>query len=275
MSPKHYHKLEPRVDWADLGHRFLGMLQRESGMLWLEIKNALFPPSCALCGSLQDEASRYAPLCSSCKSNFQRSAATCTRCDASLPKFSATDGGCFHCKTKRWSFSRVIALGEYRGLIRDAVIESKSPRGEALALRLGQLLAQRIQEAQMGPIDFLIPTPQHWLRRITHRANNTELLGEAISRELGIPMRRSCLKRVRATRKQGMLSTAQRKRNVKRAFSVSRFQKVDGASVLIIDDVLTSGSTASEMAKALRRAGAKTIQVAVLARGVGGSVLPG
>jgi predicted amidophosphoribosyltransferase len=84
-----------------------------------------------------------------------------------------------------------------------------------------------------------------------------------------LPCYRTWLKRVRATAKQGMLSNEQRQNNVLDAFAVSKRAKLQDKHVLLVDDIITSGSTAHEMAKVLKRAGARMVDVAVVARGVG------
>jgi len=121
----------------------------------------------------------------------------------------------------------------------------------------------------MQDVDVVVPVPLHWLRRIRRRFNQSGDLAEAVGKRFGLSLRAGVLRRVRPTRSQVGLTATQREDNVRGAFRVLRPQEVRERRVLLVDDVLTTGATCSECARTLRRAGAKRVYVAALARAPG------
>jgi ComF family protein len=116
--------------------------------------------------------------------------------------------------------------------------------------------------------DALVPVPLHWRRQWTRRFNQSALLAEVVAKASGIPVAYSALKRVKATPQQVGLSQVQRATNVQGAFRVPEDGKgaVAERRLILVDDVLTSGATVDACAKALRRAGAASVDVLVFAR---------
>ena len=110
--------------------------------------------------------------------------------------------------------------------------------------------------------DAIVPVPLHWMRRWQRGFNQSALLAQILSRRRGIPMR-NALRRTHSTRTQAGLSNHARRENVARAF---RARGVDGQRLLLIDDVMTTGSTAAACARALKRAGARRVTLLTLAR---------
>jgi predicted amidophosphoribosyltransferase len=116
-----------------------------------------------------------------------------------------------------------------------------------------------------------VPVPAHWAKRLLRGVNGPDLLVEAIGRRLSIPTATDLLVCRRRTRKQGTLLPSERFLNVRNAFAVSWGYDIGDAHVLLVDDVMTTGATAGEAARTLRRAGADRVTVAIVARGVGGA----
>jgi ComF family protein len=109
----------------------------------------------------------------------------------------------------------------------------------------------------------------HWMRRLVRGINNPDVLADLLSRHLDAPLATAGLVRRRNTLPQKDLSPRERRLNVRGAFRVRKGYNVKGAHVLLVDDILTTGATASEAARVLKRAGAATVGVAVLARAEG------
>lgn len=226
----------------------------------------IFPPVCLLCRTTASPVQPRSSLCSACTAHLTGSHHTCLRCSAPLPPSVPRNDSCPHCQDTKWSFRRAYSLGPYAGRLRHAVILMKRPYFENLALRMGVLLADRIREQADTSYERIVATPQHWLRRMLRRTNSAEHLAETLARELQVPFSRRTLRRTKPTKKQGMLGIEHRRNNVRNAFSVSSPHSLRGKTVLLVDDILTSGSTAHEMARALLAGGATTVDVAVLAR---------
>jgi ComF family protein len=166
-------------------------------------------------------------------------------------------------------FDQVIRLGPYDGLLREVILRLKHAPGEGLAEVLGELWADHSAPRlrSLGAA-LVVPVPLHWWRRLTRGYNQSEVLAQALAARLGLPCRPGCLRQVRATSHQKGQSPANRRSNVRDAFRGQSRPELKGQTVLLVDDVLTTGSTAGEAARALRRAGAARVVVAVLARTV-------
>ena len=146
----------------------------------------------------------------------------------------------------------------------------KSRRGERLAAAMGQLLVhwRGRQLTDLGA-QLVVPIPMHWSRRLERGINSPEILAHCLGRHLGIPVRRRLLVQTRRTALQATLKPGQRFQNIRGAFGLRSKCRLEGVSVLLVDDVLTTGATGSEAAKVLKRAGAAHVAVAALARGQG------
>jgi len=114
-------------------------------------------------------------------------------------------------------------------------------------------------------VDAVVPVPLHWRRRWQRGFNQSELLARGMARERGIPLIRA-LRRVRHTDTQAGLSRTARRGNVAAAFRARHERAIAGKRVLLIDDVMTTGSTAAACAHILRRAGAARVVLLTVAR---------
>ena len=242
-----------------------------TGLRWLgSCVELLFPNICLLCG--RPQATGTDRICHGCQKGIGVHDVTrCPRCAKPLPQYSKADTeGCPLCRSKRLRFQRAIALGTYGGEVRELILRIKQPRHEALCLAAGELLAGRIECELQGSLpDLVVPVPMHWLRKLLRGTNDSEVLVEAVAGQLHRPVSMRMLRCLRPTRKQGTLLPTERRLNVRGAYEVRRRAKIAGAHVLIVDDVMTTGATANELAKVLHRAGAAQVTVAVVARGVG------
>jgi len=160
-----------------------------------------------------------------------------------------------------------VRLGPYEGRLRDAVLRMKSASGEGLAETMGQTFWEaacpRLREFGVGVV---VPVPLHWRRRWSRGHNQSEAVARELAAGLGVPFEPRALRRVRHTPQQAQPSASARRENVKGAFRANRTASVAGRTVLLVDDVMTTGSTAAEAARTLRAAGAGRVVVAVLAR---------
>jgi ComF family protein len=147
------------------------------------------------------------------------------------------------------------------------VLFIKNAHHEGLAELLGERWARARRAAFAGlAIDAVVPVPLHWWRRVVRGYNQSAAVAYGLAGELGLPYRRWWLRRRRNTPSQKALTAGQRRENVRGAFCVRSGAPLRGKHVLLVDDVMTTGATSNEAARALKRGGAARVTLAVLAR---------
>ncbi len=162
--------------------------------------------------------------------------------------------------------ARAATLYEAGGPIRQAILLFKHGRRVSLAPHLGRLMAEAA-DGLFDPrqFDLLIPVPLHPRRERERGFNQAALLAKELGRRWSLRVNRRVLRRMRATEAQSGGREA-REANVRDAFVVAQPDQVEGQSLLVIDDVLTSGATVNECTHALLAAGAAEVAVYTLAR---------
>lgn len=234
----------------------------------------LFPPRCPLCRGEMRSTGRVARpnFCDECRQGLLGTARgdACLKCGAPVGPNLGASQGCARCRDDRFAFERVIRLGVYDGPLRLACLRGKQPRNEGLLHALAELTWNAAQqEFVAAQVDLVVPTPHHWMQNLFWPHNSAEVLATAWSRKLRIRCAARGLVKQRRTPRQVTLSPTGRRQNLKQAFKTRNPRQVAGRRVLLVDDVLTTGSTAHECARALRQAGAAAVTVAVIARGIG------
>ena len=228
--------------------------------------NSVFPEDCRVCGKPLQNLSRI-PVCPVCLHAPKPFVAEyfCVACHAPFLNSAPLDaaGKCGLCRNGLTGFDAAFAFGEYEGALRKLIHEFKYGGVAPLAPKLAQFLSGALPREQR--FDVIVPMPLHWRKRLQRGFNQAELLAESLAQRTGIESV-NALRRRKMTEAQAGLTRAQRRTNVAGAFEVRRRDRVEGCHVLLIDDVLTTGATASACAAMLKRAGAKRVTVLTLAR---------
>jgi ComF family protein len=172
---------------------------------------------------------------------------------------------CGACAGQTLSWQRARSVLRYDRHSRQLVLMLKHGDQTHLAGAFGKWMYRAGGEVLSGA-DLLVPVPLHWTRLFTRRFNQAALLAQAIHAAGGPPVGADWLVRRRRTPSQGLMGRTARARNVRGAFAVRRGRSVRDKRVVLIDDVMTTGATAEECARILRRAGAASVGVLVLAR---------
>ena len=228
-------------------------------------RQLVYPGVCVRCADLvADPAADFCPSCCDLLTNDPNR--TCPRCSSNVGEFADVSAGCPRCRDDRFHFDSVFRLGPYEGDLRDQILAMKRRAGQTLAECVGRLWANHHADRfrALGAT-VVIPVPLHWWRRFGRGYNQAETIAESVAQLLRVPLRPGWLRRIRATESQAQKSRTERRANVRGAFRATRSARLKGATVLLVDDVLTTGSTATEAARALKAGGAATVHVAVLA----------
>lgn len=225
----------------------------------------IFPPRCAVCGA------SGADLCAACLSNIRpMPEPRCARCDTTLAGRSAPSGGlCRECAAGTFApaLDRALAAAVYEGTVRSAIHALKYRGQRRVAAPLASLALATWRAAGLRA-DIIIPIPLHRSRGRPRGFNQSDLLARDLGRGAALPIRRDALARVRATAAQAQLTAKERHSNVAGAGAVrlGAAGALSGRTILLVDDVLTTGATAQAAASALRAARPAAIYVLAVAR---------
>jgi ComF family protein len=227
--------------------------------------NLLLPPSCPLCGRVL-AAGPATAFCPDCLAQFSPlDSPRCPRCALPYLPASGSDHLCEACIRKEPPFERVDCLGLYDGGLREAIHRFKFQGAVHLDRAFGRLLAEQLANLRQSfDPELIIAVPLHRQRLRARTYNQSLLLARELGRCWRLPVPVRLLRRVRPALQQQGLTGEQRRRNLKGAFALHG--RLRGERVLLVDDVLTTGTTARECASTLLAGGASRVAVAVLGR---------
>ncbi len=255
----------------------MGGMLRKSLSILLDL---LVPPRCHDCGRpLWDCAQPF--LCPDCLGNMPWiGSGACPRCGYPAGPFASWGaGGCARCAGRRLELAGVAAVSRYAAGAKGLVRALKFHGERRLAPAMGELMAARwlaaglteqgtaeadARAARRGRVDLVAPVSLHPRRRRARGFDQSALLAETVARRLGLEWNAGAVIRLRATRPQSLLRRRQRLAAMEGVFAAGA--SVRGRTVLLVDDVLTTGTTMSAAAAACKRAGAKKVYGLTFAR---------
>jgi len=236
----------------------------------------IYPPRCPICGDfhLDREADSEwlgFPVCRPCLDDFiEITHPCCSICRRPFESWVESDHPCEDCMRKWPFYRRVIVPYLYEGTLMSAIHQFKYEGKDFLSRSLGPLLSSFTSKELNGKKDLLVmPVPLHPKRLRERGFNQSLLLARYITAESDLDLDFLSLRRIRYTQPQIGLKKDERRKNVRKAFGLMHPKVVKGRTVLLVDDVTTTGNTLNECARILHRAGAKDIYCAVLARTAG------
>jgi len=221
------------------------------------IQSKLYPSTCFIC---DQPGYNELDLCQQCLQDLNSATRSCIICDIALTTESSI---CGRCLKKPPSFDSITSLYQYEGIAQFLIQSLKFQAKHSCARTMGLLMAQHIK-ALNKQADALMPVPLHAKRLNERGFNQSELIAQYIQKAIGVPLIQHSLKRVVNTTSQATLKANERRKNLKNAFSYSSTQNIQ--SVAIIDDVVTTGSTANEIAKTLKKQGVQRVEIWAFAR---------
>lgn len=233
------------------------------------VADLLFPESCLICHTPRpDDVPFRHGFCSACVHAItDDSAERCPRCGSTVGPHTDLTDGCPGCKKRGFAFDRTVRLGAYDGTLKTGILRAKHAAGEPVAEMLGRVFAEdRAAQLRELAATVVVPVPLHWRRRWARGYDQAAAIGREVAAALGVPCRTGWVVRTRPAAQHAQPSAAARAENVKGAFRVRQGASFAGAAVLVVDDVMTTGTTAAEVARVLKAAGAANVRVAVMAR---------
>ena len=236
-----------------------------------DIINFILPPRCYFCGKVLHEDKG---LCDECISKIEfLNKAICYKCGDPLFNNEGVDvkkllcGSCLKSKNKM-IFKMMRSAYIYDDFSKKLILDFKFNDKTDLASFLAKMLYVAGKDIFAEGVDLIIPVPLHYTRLIKRRYNQSALLAKELGKLTGIEVDYKSLVKGRITKAQIDCNGTERLKNVKDAFYVKSIENIKGKRVLIIDDVLTTGSTLKECGKALKDAKPKSIYALTLARSI-------
>lgn len=224
------------------------------------LEQRVMPVACAFCG--HELATDARPVCAACHAELPWIDAACRRCGMPLPAQGAADGSCGRCQRHPLPFTAVVAPLRYEFPVDAAIKALKFRRRLYYVPAFASLLREAIRRLPPG-IDGLLPVPLHWRRQMRRGFNQAAALCRTLEPDLPLPVLRQ-VRRTRSTPYQSGLGARARRANLRGAFRLRG--DTDLRHVLIVDDVVTTGATCSQLAVTLRAAGVAEVSVLAIAR---------
>lgn len=228
----------------------------------------IYPRYCLLCRKRNPLLEADEPVCSSCISKIRPiTSPFCKKCGRKILRFDASGGICALCCKSQFHFDRAFAGYPYEGVIKELIHQFKYKNKIALGKRLSGLLIEFTEEYSLplDGCDYVIPIPLYRAKLREREFNQARILARYLSCHYKLTQVDNNLQRIRNTATQTELDKSARLENVRGAFKLKNPQALKDKTILLIDDVLTTGATASEAAGVLKSAGASAVYVLTLA----------
>ncbi len=227
----------------------------------------LLPSFCRLCGSLLERPGERL-VCAACLSALPvRRGPVCPCCGRFL-EAAGDPPPCARCLDRPPAFTRHRSAGLYDGVLRDVLLLYKyrrlAPLGRDLAAFIERSPAAG--EELWAGLDAVVPVPLHRKRRRERGFNQSELVARSLARGRGLPVLGRVLAKIRPTPPQTSLAAGERAANARGAYAVRNPGKIRGLTLMVVDDVFTTGATIGECAAVLKRAGAREVRALTVAQ---------
>ncbi|MEO5717333.1 MAG: ComF family protein [Chthoniobacterales bacterium] len=233
---------------------------------FLGLVSLIYPPFCAVCSRAVEGREN---LCGSCSEQAPRIRPPfCAKCSQPFAGDITGSFTCANCDERVLHFEAAVSAYRSRAVVRELIHHFKYNRQIHLRHQLGRWLTEALEDPRLSGrrFDCIVPVPLHPARQRERGFNQAELLAAILQRRSGLPVR-DLLQRTRYTTTQTQFDRSERMENLRGAFRLRRGSNVQDLRMLLVDDVLTTGSTLSECASVLRAAGALSVHAATVARG--------
>ena len=224
--------------------------------LFNKIIEFLFPPACPLCGT---PVSTHGELCGDCWTSFNWiDGAKCIRCGYPFAMDVSPDAMCPICASGKYDLDWIRSACVYDDASRMAVLPFKHAGRILYSGFMSRAMIWALRDVDLSDIDVVMPVPLAHLRLFRRAYNQATLLARPIADVLKIKLDVDSVRR-EYRRDMGHLNSRQRLQNIHNVFSVIHPENISGKRILLVDDVITSGATFSELRRVLMRSGAAAV----------------
>jgi ComF family protein len=231
-----------------------------------QVVDFVLPPRCPGCGAIISDPHSF---CVDCWSSLSfLGDPCCVRCGLPFEYAAGEEAECGRCLADPPHFDRLRAAVAYGQVARQVALKLKYSGRPGVALTLGRFMARHLASADRGAM--LVPVPLHRWRIWKRGYNQSALIASALAKGSGLAVDLDLLRRIKATPVLRGLGRRERALAVRGAFAVRDKAPVSGKSLILVDDVFTSGATANACARALKRAGAARVEIVCWARVIAG-----
>ena len=232
------------------------------------LREIIYPRYCLLCRKRNPLLDADEPVCSGCIAKIiPITSPFCKKCGRKILRFDASGGICAECYKSQFHFDRAFAGYPYDGVIKELIHQFKYKNKIALGKCLSGLLIEFTKEYRLplDGCDYVIPIPLYAAKLREREFNQAQILAHYVTCHYKLIQVDNNLQRIRNTATQTELDKRLRLENVRGAFKLKNPQALKDKTILLIDDVLTTGATASEAARVLKSAGVTAVYVLTLA----------
>lgn len=237
-------------------------------LVYVSLLDLIYPPYCLHCHIKLNNNSLY--LCEDCMSQIKRIEGQdmCWKCGSYLGPHIGIKQACPTCHNRHLAFKRAIGFGCYEGTLQGLILQYKYGRETLLAEPLSNWAIECLKQNQtiLNETDIITTVPLSKAKLRQRGFNQSEILARQVSRAFSLPLSTTNLIRIKEIPSQASLSHTERFNNIKDAFAIKNPDEFEDKTVLLVDDVMTTGATASEISRLLKKNGAKCVYVTVVAR---------
>lgn len=226
-----------------------------------------FPSFCELCFSLLEFPNEKI-VCHSCMESIKPHRFSFCVCCGRFFDYLGELHLCSHCQENLPPFSFHRSCGRYQGKLKDIILLYKYRKFRVLGKELARFVCRtlgRDEELWRG-LEAIVPVPLHPKKHKKRGFNQSKIIAEELAKEKGVEFIEKTLVKIKNTPPQTSLVRAEREKNVRRTFRIIKTEKIEGKTVLLVDDVYTTGSTIRECCAVLKKGGAEEIRAITLAQ---------
>lgn len=237
--------------------------------IWDLAMESIFPSNiyCICCGSLIDKNRIYS-LCDSCSTSIHWiNGKACEICGKELPH-NYHGARCYNCMVREHAFLRGCSTMTYGLMERQMILDYKYNGKGYMGIYFGDMLTDKLTSL-VFPVECVVPVPIHKSRERSRGYNQTAIMAKRLCYNTGLNYRERGLVRIKETTLLRSMSPLERENTMRDAFAVTEYEKqyIDGMSILLVDDIITTGATADACAKTLLEGGAREVYLITLAAG--------